>query len=499
MSILRALARKKFASGGTPQVFNSDTRVQIPENTSGSLVPTTSSSTMPETGGRQYHPLADADYYTYGQGPEHEFFTGSLPVAPLQPNNLPAGSGGASTPGGGAAGVLGDIVQLAGAAKNAGALANMAGIDNQYTQAMQNPVGAVKDWYSGITGGPGSFANVASGAPANEAVASQIGYPSAIDTGLGAAGVGSTGLVGGGGEFAGAGATGSWGAASGAGSAAGSGASAAAPLGATAAGAAIIAAAAAGLYGAGQKANSLNKSAKNEQSRDSLLAYLSQRDSMPDNSGTYSGPAWLTPESPNQYGDSLQLPAGVTADQFRALPLDQQQKLASDWATSTGGNYLTGNVEGSSYDQSGGLKLDQRQQDIDKYGILSSGFQGPEYGSDEYNALMNSTVGPDYGHARGGPTFETGKPGVLAYTQDPKFNGTVRGRGTGRSDEIPARLSDGEYVMDAETVSMLGDGSTDAGAKKLDQMRAKLRAHKGKTLAKGKFSPNAKDPMEYIQ
>ena len=35
----------------------------------------------------------------------------------------------------------------------------------------------------------------------------------------------------------------------------------------------------------------------------------------------------------------------------------------------------------------------------------------------------------------------------------------VEGEGTGRSDEIPAYLSDGEYVIDAETVSMLGDGS----------------------------------------
>ena len=39
-------------------------------------------------------------------------------------------------------------------------------------------------------------------------------------------------------------------------------------------------------------------------------------------------------------------------------------------------------------------------------------------------------------------------------------------------------LSDGEYVMDAETVSALGDGSNDAGAKRLDEMRERLRAHK---------------------
>ena len=75
----------------------------------------------------------------------------------------------------------------------------------------------------------------------------------------------------------------------------------------------------------------------------------------------------------------------------------------------------------------------------------------------------------------------------------------VSGGGTGRSDEIDAKLSDGEYVMDAETVAMLGDGSNKAGAKKLDQMRRSIRAHKGKALSKGKFSPNAKSPLAYLK
>jgi hypothetical protein len=75
----------------------------------------------------------------------------------------------------------------------------------------------------------------------------------------------------------------------------------------------------------------------------------------------------------------------------------------------------------------------------------------------------------------------------------------VRGGGSGRDDTINARLSDGEYVMDAETVAMLGDGSTDEGAKRLDKMRAQLRKHKGKTLARGKFRPNAKSPLAYLK
>lgn len=75
----------------------------------------------------------------------------------------------------------------------------------------------------------------------------------------------------------------------------------------------------------------------------------------------------------------------------------------------------------------------------------------------------------------------------------------ARGGGSGRDDTIPARLSDGEYVMDAETVALLGDGSTDAGARQLDRMRAKIREHKGKSMARGKFSANAKSPLAYLK
>jgi hypothetical protein len=75
----------------------------------------------------------------------------------------------------------------------------------------------------------------------------------------------------------------------------------------------------------------------------------------------------------------------------------------------------------------------------------------------------------------------------------------VRGPGTGRSDDIPARLSDGEYVIDAETVALLGDGSTKSGASKLDQFRVNIRKHKGRKLAKGAFSVDAKPPEAYLR
>jgi hypothetical protein len=75
----------------------------------------------------------------------------------------------------------------------------------------------------------------------------------------------------------------------------------------------------------------------------------------------------------------------------------------------------------------------------------------------------------------------------------------AQGSGSGRADTIDAKLSDGEYVIDAETVAMLGDGSNKEGAKRLDAMRQNIRSHKGKALSKGKFSPNAKSPLSYLK
>jgi hypothetical protein len=59
----------------------------------------------------------------------------------------------------------------------------------------------------------------------------------------------------------------------------------------------------------------------------------------------------------------------------------------------------------------------------------------------------------------------------------------LKGPGDGMSDNIPAqighkqpaRLADGEFVVPADVVSHLGNGSTDAGAKRLYSMMDKVR------------------------
>jgi hypothetical protein len=66
----------------------------------------------------------------------------------------------------------------------------------------------------------------------------------------------------------------------------------------------------------------------------------------------------------------------------------------------------------------------------------------------------------------------------------------LKGPGDGVSDSIPAmigknqpaRLADGEFVIPARIVSEIGNGSTDAGARKLYAMMDRIQKARGKTL-----------------
>ena len=124
------------------------------------------------------------------------------------------------------------------------------------------------------------------------------------------------------------------------------------------------------------------------------------------------------------------------------------------------------------------------QQDANNAGLGLSQYMAQAWPQITGGAY-NMTVQRPAGLARGGALSQ------IAYM--------ARGSGSGRDDTIDAKLSDGEYVMDAETVALLGDGSTKAGAERLDAMRSQLRKQKGRQLAKGKFSPNAKSPLAYLK
>jgi len=76
----------------------------------------------------------------------------------------------------------------------------------------------------------------------------------------------------------------------------------------------------------------------------------------------------------------------------------------------------------------------------------------------------------------------------------------LRGPGDGVSDSIPAtignkrpaRLADGEFVVPARIVSELGNGSTEAGARKLYAMMDRVQAARRGTVGKGRVAKNSR-------
>ena len=76
----------------------------------------------------------------------------------------------------------------------------------------------------------------------------------------------------------------------------------------------------------------------------------------------------------------------------------------------------------------------------------------------------------------------------------------LRGPGDGVSDDIPAmigekqpaRLADGEFVVPARIVSELGNGSTEAGARKLYAMMDRVQSARKKTVGKDRIAHNSR-------
>jgi hypothetical protein len=93
--------------------------------------------------------------------------------------------------------------------------------------------------------------------------------------------------------------------------------------------------------------------------------------------------------------------------------------------------------------------------------------------------------------AKGGIMEASSHLGGYAAGGQPRL---LKGPGDGMSDDIPAtiadkqpaRLADGEFVVPADVVSHLGNGSTDAGAKKLHHMMSSVRKARTGRQAQGK-------------
>jgi hypothetical protein len=111
-------------------------------------------------------------------------------------------------------------------------------------------------------------------------------------------------------------------------------------------------------------------------------------------------------------------------------------------------------------------------------------------------------MGPSFQMRSGGlvPPFAGGGPLTMAagkLRKDYRQGDAVEGPGDGQSDDIPAMLADGEFVIPADVVAALGNGSNKAGADKLYDMMHNIRRQARQGNPKDLPKP-AKSPLQYM-
>jgi len=121
-------------------------------------------------------------------------------------------------------------------------------------------------------------------------------------------------------------------------------------------------------------------------------------------------------------------------------------------------------------------------------------YQSPEerLGLTDFYSKMNQRLAEMGGYAAGGGVSDLG-----SYSDGGRL---LKGPGDGVSDSIPAvigkrqpaRLADGEFVIPARIVSELGNGSTEAGARKLYAMMDRVQKARRKTVGKNRVAANTK-------
>jgi len=128
---------------------------------------------------------------------------------------------------------------------------------------------------------------------------------------------------------------------------------------------------------------------------------------------------------------------------------------------------------------------------------LSTGSGAPSQVPTAIAQAQQQQQAPQYYFAHGGNVQGGIMSNLGSYSDGGRL---LKGPGDGVSDSIPAsignrqpaRLADGEFVVPARIVSELGNGSTEAGARKLYAMMERVQKQRGKTVGKGKVAVNSK-------
>tara|TARA_R110002012_G_scaffold34887_2_gene100244 strand:- start:2816 stop:3718 length:903 start_codon:yes stop_codon:yes gene_type:complete len=117
----------------------------------------------------------------------------------------------------------------------------------------------------------------------------------------------------------------------------------------------------------------------------------------------------------------------------------------------------------------------EKYGNILRLGAIGSSVAAAALGEDQAQALYDPNQNPyltgDTKITDSYTPIEYNKGGILDF---PEKDGMINGPGNGQSDDIPAMLSDGEFVMTKQAVMAAGNGDRDQGTKKMYSMMNSL-------------------------
>ena len=132
--------------------------------------------------------------------------------------------------------------------------------------------------------------------------------------------------------------------------------------------------------------------------------------------------------------------------------------------------------------------------------FTSAGTRRVKYDPNDIRKFSYDPVSGEYTRAADGGVMGMGSGGISDLGSYSDGGRMLRGPGDGVSDSIPAmiggkqpaRLADGEFVIPARIVSELGNGSSEAGARKLYAMMDRIQKARGKTTGKDAVAKNSR-------
>jgi len=157
-----------------------------------------------------------------------------------------------------------------------------------------------------------------------------------------------------------------------------------------------------------------------------------------------------------------------------------------------------GPVERMSNQVTGGQFYPQGQQEHTNFATPTQMPTSSEVIASDYQPKTNPFTGAE--------TTRMASGGISSLGGYSDGGSLLKGPGDGVSDSIPAsigekqpaRLADGEFVLPARIVSEIGNGSTEAGARKLYAMMDRIQSGRRKSVGKGKVAVDSKMERELL-